>query len=96
MPTGSVGAVIWTSVAMFADTDSTCFLRVLKNGNEIGSTGVSLLGGYVNTFSYTAFDSSPSGSNTYAFAVSNNSSGPGGNVPVTINSSSIVVSGAKR
>lgn len=91
------GVVCMANVALYCDNDASCFLNIYKNGSLIRNTGISLRGGYHNTFSLTAFDASPSaGSNSYSFGVSNNSSGPGANQSVSVDSSSFVVSGAKR
>jgi hypothetical protein len=98
MPSGSSGVVVSATVSIYCSDNASATLTIYKDGNPIGSTGVSVLGGFHTTASYTALDTNPSnGYATYSLGVSNPGNGvPGGNKSLSIASCTIVASGAKR
>lgn len=98
MPSGASGVVVSGSASLYCANNASVTLIIYKNGSQIGSTGVSLMGGFHGTAAYTCVDSNPTvGSATYSLGFSNPGSGtPGGNQSVSVDSCSLVVSGAKR
>lgn len=97
MPSGSAGVLVSVNVALNSASNSSQHMRIYKDGAMVAAAGVSLLGGFATTAVFTWMDSNPSvGYATYSFHVANPTVGPGSNVPATISSSAIVLSGAKR
>lgn len=97
MPPGSSGAVVSASASLYCANDASVTMTIYKNGSALGSTGVSLRGGYHGTAAYTALDYNPAGSNTYSLGFSNpDASIPGGGQGVSVDTCALIVSGAKR
>lgn len=97
MPSGSAGVLIDVTVALNSASNSTQIMTVYKDGSPLGSSGISLMGGFAGTGTFKVLDANPTvGYATYSFGVSNPNSGPGSNVAAGVTTSSIVVSGAKR
>lgn len=98
MPAGSSGCLATIFINMAGNGGSaTISIAVLRNGVPIRAVGVSVTGGFFNTFTVPVFDPSPAaGLNTYTLQIENPSSGPGSNASVFFNTPAIVISGAKR
>jgi predicted phage tail protein len=97
MPAGASGVVVTVSMALHSDNNSSQSMVILKNGNQVAAQGISLVGGFVNSASFSYADSNPTvGTTTYSFVVSSPTAGVGSMQAATIHSSSLLIQGAKR
>lgn len=100
VPPGN-GVMIQANVWMTAPSygSASTYGRIYRNrdGAQIGFVAISITSGYQANVSLFGWDPSPStGVNTYSLEMGNNSTGPGSNVQITINTTNLVAQGAKR
>ena len=92
----NTGVVVMSVVSLYADTNATYGLRILVNGVTAGEVRASLQGGYVNLAPVTGFLQSTGRYAVVALQAYNTETGPGSNVGLHINGSTMSITGGKR
>lgn len=79
MPALSSGVAVQIGMLMGGATnDVSATVTLYRNGTVINGWGVSVVGGYVNSYSFSSFDSTPAvGTNTYGVSITPNEPGSG-------------------
>lgn len=97
MPAGSSGVVL-TGYGSLGGAGGDCsgVLIISKNGQTIAYVDVFVPGNTWFTYSISAFDSNPTGNNTYQLVFSSPTSGPGSNRPINYKGAAITATGGKR
>lgn len=94
--TNNSGLIVVGTAGIYAGTDGSFILEVWINHVQVGRTGQSLHGGYVESVSVTGFASNVGQYPYVELVLRNASSGPGSNVSGSVEQSTMAMFGGKR